>query len=187
MRIQNNAPVYQPRKAVSAQAQTDGAAPVVAQNAPVATASALSGITGFFKKAWTGVVDFFKRIFGKKDPAETLTPDEAAIAKTYNLQATKQNVNAFLNEAKTYETNGTLGPGTANKELVTTLQTALKDLKYDVSPNGDYDQKTMSAVIAFKTASGMHQNYKNSDGAWAINEYATQDVLQKIMAELEGK
>lgn len=188
MKIQSSAyPVYRAQKAAAAPI-TDGEAQVQSQpqaQDAVQPQSVFSGVMEFCKKVWNGIVDFFKGIFGKK-PEDTLTQDEQAIAKTYNLLPTKENVQAFLNEAKGYETDGTLGPGNTNKEGTKTLQQALRDLGYAyVSVTGEYDENTMEAVAAFKKANGLHQSYKTADGQWAMNEFATQDLLQKVMSMLD--
>ncbi|MGE5708237.1 MAG: peptidoglycan-binding domain-containing protein [Bacteroidota bacterium] len=188
MKIQNSAyPVYRAPK-VAAAPITDGESQPQAQPQPqnnVQSQSVLSGVADFCKKVWNGIVDFFKGIFGKK-PNDTLTQDEQAIAKTYKLLPTKENVQAFLNEAKGYETDGTLGPGTTNTEGTKTLQQGLKDLGYAyVSVTGEYDERTMEAVAAFKKDHGLHQSYKTADGQWAMNEFATQEMLQKLMSRLD--
>ncbi|HEY9766721.1 MAG TPA: hypothetical protein V6C82_10155 [Chroococcales cyanobacterium] len=66
MKIQNSAPVYQPKRVVAAQTDAAAAPTPPAAATPVAAKSFFSGITGFFKNAWSGIVDFFKGLFGKK-------------------------------------------------------------------------------------------------------------------------
>jgi peptidoglycan hydrolase-like protein with peptidoglycan-binding domain len=110
----------------------------------------------------------------------------AAIAQQYNLLATAENVQAFLNEVKTYETDGALGPGTANTSAVKDLQTVLAKFGFAVPATGTYDNATAQAVIQFKTQNGIRQSYKAANGQPAVNEYADKQTLEFIMKKLEA-
>ncbi len=110
----------------------------------------------------------------------------AAIAQQYNLFATAENVQAFLNEVKTYETDGALGPGTSNTSAVKDLQTILAKFGFAVPATGTYDNATAQAVIQFKTQNGIRQSYKAANGQPAVNEYADKQTLEFIMKKLEA-
>ncbi len=112
--------------------------------------------------------------------------DYTAIARQYNLLATPENVQAFLNEVKTYETDGALGPGSANAQAVKDLQTVLAKFGYAVPATGVYDNVTAQAVIQFKTQNGIRQSYKAANGQPAVNEYADKQTLEFIMKKLEA-
>ena len=112
-------------------------------------------------------------------------PNVQAIANQYHIFATPDNVNAFLAEVKGYQTDGALGPGSAQKQAVSDLQTLLQKLGYQVTPSGNYDAATQQAVIAYKRANGLHQTYKAQDGNWAVNEYADRQTLMALMAWMQ--
>ncbi|MEB3203806.1 MAG: peptidoglycan-binding domain-containing protein [Candidatus Sericytochromatia bacterium] len=122
-------------------------------------------------------------------PQPPVTPgatDFQAVARQYGLMATAENVQAFLAEVKGYEAEGTLGPGTGKADGVRDLQTALTRLGYAVPVTGQYDGATIQAVISFKRAEGLRQTYKAADGQWAINEYASPVVLQRLIQKLQA-
>lgn len=112
-------------------------------------------------------------------------PNIAAIAAQYRIQATPENVQAFMNEVRGYQSEGALGPGSQQKQAITDLQTVLQKWGYQVAPNGQYDQATQQAVLAYKRQSGLHQSYKAQDGNWAVNEYADKQTLESIMSRLQ--
>ena len=143
---------------------------------------AFSALSAFFTK----VVDWIKGLFGaKKDvPIEGLTPEEAAIAQRYGLQPTKANIAAFRTEVSSYAANGTLGPGVNNPDAVKQLQMALARIGYQVQASGQYDQATVAAVTKFKQDAGLHQTYRASTGNFAVNEYATPDVVAALIERL---
>ena len=107
-----------------------------------------------------------------------------AIAKQYGLLDTQANVSAFVSEIQSYQTDGTLGPGSANTTAITDLQKALDKLGYSIPVTGQYDSATSQGVIAFKRANGIHQTYQATDGNWAVNEYAGAQTLNLIMQKL---
>ena len=73
--------------------------------------------------------------------------DYVAIAQQYNLLATPANVQAFLNEVKTYETDGALGPGSANTQAVKDLQTVLAQFGFQVPATGTYDNGLLLTLL----------------------------------------
>lgn len=139
----------------------------------------VAGLFDGIKKFFTGILNFFKNLFKPKDTG-ALDPDTQAVATAYNLLPTKENVQAFLAEARSYEQNGTLGPGSPNAQAVTEIQTALKNWGYNVTVNGTYDAATGDAVKAFKRANGIHQSYQMADGSWGVNEYFDNATLAKF-------
>ncbi len=138
------------------------------------------------KKFFSGILTFVKSLFKPKEDTSTVDADTQAIAKAYNLLPTKDNVNAFLAEARSYEQNGTLGPGSPNAAAVTELQGALKNWGFSVTVNGSFDNATGEAIKAFKKANGLHQTYKSTDGSWAVNEYLDNATLAKIQQLLNS-
>lgn len=119
--------------------------------------------------------------------AATTTPtsiDVAGIAQQYGLLATKENVEAFIQEAGTYESGGALGPGSTDTDDIKDLQQILKTLNFSVTVTGSYDDATSKAVVSFKQQNGIHQNYKLADGNWAINEFADSPTLKAILDKL---
>lgn len=140
----------------------------------------VAGLFEGVKKFFSGILTFFKNLFKPKDSTSTLDPDTQAIAQAYNLLPTKENVTAFLEEARSYEQNGTLGPGSPNADAIQDVQAALAGWGYPVTPNGTYDHATGEAIKAFKRANGLHQTYKMADGSWAVNEYLDNTTLAKM-------
>lgn len=143
---------------------------------------AFSALSAMFSK----VVSWVKSLFGGStaNTGEVLTPQESAIATQYKLLATKANVAAFTAEVSAYQANGTLGPGVSNPDAVNQLQMALARLGYQVTPGGQYDAATAQAVIKFKMDNGLHQTYRSADGNFAVNEYATPDVVAALIEKL---
>ncbi|MBM3274725.1 MAG: peptidoglycan-binding protein, partial [Candidatus Sericytochromatia bacterium] len=143
-----------------------------------------NGIMDVLKGLFSGIVNFFKgiwnKLFGGKKPAEPLDPDSAAIANTYRLLPTKENVQAFLLEARSYEQNGTIGPGSPDGNAILQVQQALAAWGFGVQANGKYDQATAAAVVQFKMRYGLHQSYRAADGSWAVNEYLDNQTLTKM-------
>ncbi|HEY9898840.1 MAG TPA: peptidoglycan-binding domain-containing protein [Pantanalinema sp.] len=111
----------------------------------------------------------------------------AAIAAQYKIEASEANVNAFLAEVKSYQTDGALGPGSDQKQAISDLQTVLQKWGFAVTPNGSFDDATAKAVMEYKKKNGVHQTYKSTDGSWAVNEYADKATLAHIMQKLEAE
>ncbi|HBN08912.1 MAG TPA: hypothetical protein DD435_09775 [Cyanobacteria bacterium UBA8530] len=162
---------------------TDGApsAPAPPQRtglAAVTLGDIWGGIVHFFKNTFQAVANFARNLFGSSKP---LDPENASIARAYNLYPSKENVEAFLAEAQSYEKVGMIGPGSP-VDSVKALQKALKQSGFNVQVNGAFDQATIVAITEFKRLNGIHQNYKLADGNFAVNEYAdpaTMSLLQQ--------
>jgi len=114
-----------------------------------------------------------------------LDPQSAAIAQQYNLLPTAENIAAFRQEVGSYASDGSLGPGSNQANAIRDLQTVLGRFGYSVQVNGQFDQATAQAVIAFKRANGIRQGYRAADGNWAVNEYADRRTLEVVMAQLQ--
>ncbi|MBI6545643.1 MAG: S8 family serine peptidase [Cyanobacteria bacterium NC_groundwater_1444_Ag_S-0.65um_54_12] len=131
---------------------------------------------------------------GKIAPAPTPSPGQAspppltlwyrAIATAYQLESTQENVDAFLTEVRSYEKDGTLGPGTDQAPAVRDLQRALTKLGHPVPVTGNFDAPTAAAVVAYKKSHGLRQSYRLADGTWAINEYVDPPTFNLLMAQL---
>ncbi len=191
----------------------DGAAPTppvlasapVASPAPVQSAQpaqpaqpAQQTVQSVFSSIWTAVsgffssvINWFKGLFSgsssSSTPTSSLSPSDQALASQYGLLATSANVAAFKAEVSQYASNGTLGPGSTNSGAIGQLQAALSQLGYSVPVTGQFDQATAAAVTSFKASNGLHQNYQAADGSWAINEYATPDVVSAMLSALRQK
>ena len=180
---------YQPVNRTYASAQTDSAPQVTTTATPVAAQSNFMQTAGgiwetvknAFTSFWDSTVKFVSKLFGK---AEAITPETQQTATAYNLLPTNENVQAFLAEVRAYDASGTLGPGTKNTEAVKEVQGALKQLGYSLDVSGNYDEKTCGAIIKFKRDNGVHQNYRFSDGTWAVNEYLDQQTLAVLQQRL---
>lgn len=167
--------------------------PAVPPQAPPAAGDAMLVVQNFFSKAmavagniFKGIVDFVKRLFGQPtDEAANLTPQDRALAAQYQLQPTKSNLDAFRAEVGAYATNGTLGPGTGNQDAVVQLRAALTRLGYAVAAEGAYDEPLGVAVQRFKMDNNLHQTYRAANGQFAVNEYATPEVLAAILQKLQ--
>ncbi len=191
-----SAPRFVPAYARNGAAVAAGG-PVAAPAAPPAYAAqqgdSMAAFSSFLSQAFSAlsamfskVVSWVKGLFGGTNvTGEVLTPEETAIATQYKLQATKANVAAFRAEVTTYQSNGTLGPGVSNPDAVNQLQMALARLGYQVAPNGQYDAATAQAVIKFKMDNGLHQSYRSADGNFAVNEYASPDVVAALIEKLK--
>jgi hypothetical protein len=169
------------------------AAPSYAGPAPAAPAAPVSSFSNFFSQALSALGQMFSKLVAwvkglfsgtQTTPVEQLTPDEAALAQRYGLQATRANIAAFRTEVSQYQTNGTLGPGVNNSDAVKQLQLALARLGYSASATGQYDTATAQAVLKFKIDSGIRQTYRSADGNWAVNEYATPEVVAALIQRL---
>ncbi|MEB3236103.1 MAG: peptidoglycan-binding protein [Candidatus Sericytochromatia bacterium] len=93
-----------------------------------------------------------------------------AVAERYGLLPTSRNVEAFVQEIRSYETDS-IGPDTGSPEQVRQLQTVLRAYGYKVEPSGTFDDATAEAVIDFKQRHGITQSYRLADGQPAVNEY----------------
>ncbi|HEY9856054.1 MAG TPA: peptidoglycan-binding domain-containing protein [Stenomitos sp.] len=120
---------------------------------------------------------------------ETANLDESklqALAVKYNLAPDAGNVRQFLSEVGRYDRDA-IGPGQGEPAQIKQIQAALRVAGYDVQPTGTFDDATALAVLHFKQAKGLHQDYKQADGSFAINEYvdsqtanALYDVVQSV-------
>ncbi|HEY9766719.1 MAG TPA: peptidoglycan-binding domain-containing protein [Chroococcales cyanobacterium] len=118
---------------------------------------------------------------------EKLNSEEEQVAKAYHLLPTKDNVRRFLRAAKGYEEGQALGPGNANDAVVKDLQRDLGEIGFPIEVNGEYDERTMQAVRAFKHSECLHEGYQVEDGNWAVNEYATPETIQVIKRQLDDR
>ncbi len=119
-------------------------------------------------------------------PADPLDPWLESVATAFGLAAQASNVKSFLAESKTYQTDGTLGPGTTQTAAVSDLQRALSKLGYAASVTGAFDASTRQAVIAYKQANHIHQSYRNADGTWAVNAYVPPGMFDLVVAQAAG-
>lgn len=147
-------------------------------------------IKGIFSSIGNFLVNMWNKLTGKTStPA---VPEEVTrIAAQYNLLPTKENVDAFVQEVKSYDVPGpggfqTLGPNSPNIEATTQVQTILKSWGYQVTPSGQYDAATQTAVKQFKIDNGLHQTYKLSNGSFDVNVYFDYSTFQVMQAKAAG-
>ena len=117
-------------------------------------------------------------------PPPPITEWYRAIAASYGILATQDNVDAFLTEVRGFEKNGTLGPQSNQPAAVRDLQRALTKFGQAVPVTGNFDEATGKAVIAYKKGHNLHQTYKVTDGGWAVNEYVDPGTFNMMMAHL---
>lgn len=109
-----------------------------------------------------------------------LTPEKAqAIAAQYELEPDVENVHRFLAEAGAYPQTA-LGPHLGTSDQIRQVQAALRVAGYDIKAHGTYDEATILAVMDFKREHGLHQTYKQSNGAYAVNEYLDQQTASAL-------
>ncbi|HBN07449.1 MAG TPA: hypothetical protein DD435_01980 [Cyanobacteria bacterium UBA8530] len=135
--------------------------------------------------SWTrfcGLLDDYS-----KGSDEKLNSEEEQVARAYHLLPTKDNVRRFLQAAKGYQEGRALGPGTPDDAVVKDLQRGLGEMGFPVEVNGEYDEKTMQAVRAFKHSECLHEGYQVEDGHWAVNEYATPETIQVMKRQLDDR
>ncbi len=167
------------------------ASPVASPGPVTAQTSTGSSFLSVLAGIWSGVVSFFKgvwnKLFGSSQSTQALDSTSAQVAQQYNLLPTEANVQAFLVEARSYEQDGTLGPGSPSSNAITQIQQALASWGYSVHPSGTWDQATSSAVIAFKQKYGIHQTYQMADGSWAVNAYVDNNTLSEMRQLMQGQ
>jgi hypothetical protein len=119
----------------------------------------------------------------------------ATAAGIFRVQATPENMKVFVDWLKTFDRPGMLGPSefkpsdkagvkrdqVSDPAKVRQLQTALARRGYQVQASGTWDQATSSAVVQFKHARGIHENFKTPDGKWAITPFADESVTAQIL------
>lgn len=180
----------------SATASTAASVSVASSGSAVGVQSfGLTGFLGtvfsFLGNVFSGVVNFFKglwnKLFGGTQSTQPLDSTSAQVAQQYGLLPTEANVQAFLVEARSYEQNGTLGPGSPPSNAIQQIQQALASWGYQVTPSGTWDQATSSAVIGFKQKYGIHQTYQMADGTWAVNAYVDDNTLAAMRQLMAGQ
>ncbi|MBM3274704.1 MAG: hypothetical protein FJZ00_06105 [Candidatus Sericytochromatia bacterium] len=117
---------------------------------------------------------------------EGLTPQAAKeIAFKYNLEDSVKNVSAFIGEVSGYAGN-TIGPDTGSPEQIKQLQVLLKANTYDIAVTGVWDRTTANSVIDFKKSNSIRQSYRLANGEHAVNEYADSNVINMLLANIDG-
>jgi len=112
-----------------------------------------------------------------------------ALAAKYNLAPEAENVRRFLAEVGRYDRDA-IGPNQGTPAQVKQIQAALRVAGYDVQPTGTFDEATALAVLHFKQEKGLHQDYQQADGSFAINEYVdgkTANALYDLVQSVDRK
>ena len=115
--------------------------------------------------------------------ASPLEPE--ALARKHGIAPDPENVRRFIAEVGSYATQA-IGPDVGTPDRVRDLQLVLRGIGYATEPTGQWDEGTSRAVIEFKRRQGMHQDYRLQDGQPAVNEYVTEDVIERMVDVAEG-
>ncbi|MEB3203957.1 MAG: peptidoglycan-binding protein [Candidatus Sericytochromatia bacterium] len=110
----------------------------------------------------------------------------AEYAKQYGLKAERANIEAFVAEVASYP-EAAVGPDTGDADTIRSLQLVLGKLGFKVAANGQFDDATAEAVIAFKQKQGLKQAYRLASGEYAINEYVDEGTAARMAELLAGK
>jgi len=110
----------------------------------------------------------------------------AEYAKQYGLKAERANIEAFVAEVASYP-EAAVGPDTGDADTIRSLQLVLGKLGFKVAANGQFDDATAEAVIAFKQRQGLKQAYRLASGEYAINEYVDEATAARMAELLAGK
>jgi peptidoglycan hydrolase-like protein with peptidoglycan-binding domain len=175
-------------------APTQPGAPL-AQPQPVVVAAAPGaqsvGIMQVLSDLWSGVVNFFKRLFGSAAPVAptpvTLPGDDATLAAQFGLAADPANVAAFkatLANAKA-EPN-VIGPGFVGLDTVTELQQVLGQLGHPVPVTGQFDAQTAEALMAWKASVGLTETFRFANGRPGTIPFVDARTRAKMIAVLAG-
>ncbi|MDB5097142.1 MAG: hypothetical protein JWM80_1563, partial [Cyanobacteria bacterium RYN_339] len=116
-----------------------------------------------------------------------LSGQDAAIAQQQGIAPTKANFQAFMTEAQAIEQQQALGPGSTDTASITELQNLLKQWGYPVTPNGQFDQATIAAVLKFKTDNGLFASYRMANGQRGVHPFIDQATKQAMIAKLQGQ
>lgn len=169
-------------------------------------ASAQPGIMGVLGSLFSGIVNFFKGIFGKlfapangPAPAPVVTtptqpqtpatsgPDDATLAAQFGLAPDAANVAAFKQTLASQQAEpDVIGPGSANTEAVKELQQLLSGWGYQVSATGQFDPATADAVMQFKTATGLTEAFKFANGQPGVTPFIDNRTRAKMLELLQG-
>jgi peptidoglycan hydrolase-like protein with peptidoglycan-binding domain len=171
----------------------------VAQPQPVAVSVAPGAqgvsITQVLTEVWTGIVNFFKRLFGGAGhnaspvaPAPGgLAGDDATLAAQFGLLAEPANVAAFkatLASAKSEQ--NVIGPGFVGLDTVTELQQVLTQLGHPVPVTGQFDAQTAEALMAWKASVGLTENFRFANGRPGTIPFVDARTRAKMIAVLSG-
>lgn len=182
------------------------AAPSATQ--PQALASAGTGILQTIKGLLGGLLGFVKNIFSKifaaKAPTTAPTvpttgtttpapgttsagPDDATLAAQFGLLNTPQNVATFKATLAAQQAEpDVLGPGTPNADAVKELQQLLAGWGLPVQQTGQFDPATADAVMQFKTANGLTENFQFANGQPGVTPFVDNRTRQAMLAKLTG-
>lgn len=111
--------------------------------------------------------------------------DGEELARKHGVATDPDNVRRFMDEIGGYASRA-IGPDVGTPDKVRDLQLVLRGIGYATEPTGQWDENTSRAVIDFKRRQGMHQDYRLQDGQYAVNEYATEDVIERMVDVAEG-
>lgn len=171
-------------------------------------AGAQPGIMSVLGGLFSGIVNFFKGIFGKlfapaNGPATgpvvttptptqpqtptTTGPDDATLAAQFGLAPDAANVAAFKQTiaSQTGEPDS-IGPGSTNTEAVKELQQLLSGWGYPVPATGQFDPATADAVMQFKTATGLTENFKFANGSAGVTPFIDNRTRAKMLELLQA-
>jgi N-acetyl-anhydromuramyl-L-alanine amidase AmpD len=170
-----------------------------AQPGQVQAAAGGNGVLSMIGNLLSGLVNFVKNAFSKifgaagtpppppptapTQPGTTTGgPDDATVAAQFGLLNTPQNVAAFKAtlSAQQAEPN-VLGPGMNNPEAAAELQQLLAQWGYPVQATSQFDAATADAVMKFKAANGLTENFQFSNGQPGVTPFVDNRTRAKML------
>ncbi|MEB3329706.1 MAG: peptidoglycan-binding protein [Candidatus Sericytochromatia bacterium] len=121
-------------------------------------------------------------------PSSQLSAEEAQIAQEAGILATRENVSRFLAAAAALEVEqGVVGPGlNDNRDTMLEVQQVLNQFGANLPLTGTFDAATVEAMLAFKKAEGLVQDYVMADGTAGVHPYVDGRTKAHLIERLGG-
>jgi hypothetical protein len=162
-----------------------------------------TGILEAVKGLFTGIINFFKKLFGGgtattvpgtvpgttpgTTPVPGATADDATLAAQYGLRNDPANVAAFREIlARTTAEAGVIGPGSTNRDAIIELQQVLTQFGHPVSVTGNFDPATAEALMAWKAKVGLTENFVFANGQPGTTPFVDARTKTKMIQILTG-
>lgn len=177
--------------------------PVAANMAPAPTVT-VAGVLDTVKSLLSGLFNFFKGLFSKLStgPITPVTPgptpgttpgttptgeSDAELAARFGLLNTPENVANFRTTlARQQAEVGVLAPGSTNTASVKELQMLLSAWGFNAPATGQFDATTAEAVMAWKAANGLTENFQFADGRPGVTPLVDLRARDKMVQLLTG-
>jgi nucleoid-associated protein YgaU len=104
-----------------------------------------------------------------------------SVLRERGLLDTAENARIFMTEIDGYRQQNAIGPDSTDRETLLQLQNLLAKAGHPVASSGTFDEATAEAILAFKLKSGLHQQYRNADGSFAVNEYVDEATARALV------